>query len=61
MNVSEFERNKPTKTMAAINTLLKKLKSAPEIKEGAFNILLVDKDVILGGLVEIKKLLKNGE
>lgn len=50
-SISEFERNKPVKTMKSLNNLIR------DIQEKR----VVNKDDILNHLKEIKNLLKNGD
>jgi hypothetical protein len=57
MNISEFERTKPVKTMAAINSLTKEIKESLR-KDDDY---LPSPHWILSQLEEIKKLLRNGE
>ena len=55
MNVSEFERTKPTETMAAINRLIKDLKEIEDNNSSANPAWVVEK------LNTIKSLLKDGK
>jgi hypothetical protein len=61
-SISEFERTKPTKTMLALNTLLKKVKSCEktlDIHSKEYYVCLPLS--IIDDINEIKKLLKSGE
>jgi hypothetical protein len=60
MNISEFERTKPTETMRSLNILIKKMKS---LKEMSINSPWEEKqyEMIYDSLIDIKNKLKNGE
>ena len=54
-SISEFEREKPTKTMGAINALINEMVDIQEMNSSANPTYIADK------LRVIKQLLKNGE
>lgn len=55
-NVSEFERNKPKKTYAAISDLEKELEACLN-----FGMNVIDTDYILNKVRNIKKIFVSGE
>lgn len=66
MNISEFERTKPTETLKAINQLIKDVEEDALIQRGLImdeddRTMLANTNALLGRLRKIKKLFLEGK